>query len=203
MISYGYALSVTADYMGYDSVSGHYMYDVNIHDLAISPTNPVSAYDLDISYSANTFAMIRFSGALGEPSPYDLSATGSVDGTYSFGLLNLTPGLIDFKEQTYYGAWPGDETTLYNHQSQPSYYAGGVLTLARLFFVTDPTVTNPGLTFVNWYSGSGLPPNNNEIKLFDNTVLYDGSAPVPEPASLLLLASGLAAVAVRRRIARS
>jgi hypothetical protein len=157
-----HAIYISADYNSYDG--SKYLYDVNIHDLVVNPANPVSAYDLDATYNANTFAKIVFSGALGESA--ELSSTGNTFDTsiFSLAVLNIdTPGLIDFEGLSYYS----DAAALY--AAQNNFITGNVLTLATLYFDSN---IDPNLVFTNRDFGESEPPDTNDILLLDNSVLY-------------------------------
>jgi hypothetical protein len=132
----------------------------------------VAAYDLDVSYNSSvlTATNVTFGSSLGAPD-------------YSLSNFVLSYGLIDFADVSFLS-----DSELLNSQA-------GSFTLATLFFHADAAGTSP-LLFANYLDGFNDIKGANNVPYLTATldtglVTVEGTAPVPEPSTMLLFSAGL------------
>jgi len=155
--------------------------DLVVSDLGHFTDNSLSAYDLDVTFDSTllTFNGITFGTGL------DIWGLGGnitdVDSS--------TPGLIDFYEISF------------DFEEDLNDYQEGSFTLATLSFTASTTSTGTSallfsdvmLSDAGWSSLTADTINSGSIEV------ASASSPVPEPATVLLLASGLLGMGFLKR----
>ena len=182
--------------------------EVDYARLAWVQGDPGYPSPLTVGNLTSLSADIRFSP--GQPADQPFYLLSFVDPTQGLGQTNATDQIlfIEFQTTNYTGnTMPANRsTTLFNmFDNTAGFYLNGpngqqnAKTLDA-WLALDPFLANDAIDQLRvgiGLSGGGSSPESLTINSL--TVTTAGAAPVPEPATFLLLGTGLAAVVVRRR----